>query len=41
MKPPAFRYVRPLSVESAVAALASEADARIIAGGQSLIPPLL
>jgi carbon-monoxide dehydrogenase medium subunit len=38
MKPPAFRYVRALSVESAVAALASEADAKIIAGGQSLIP---
>jgi carbon-monoxide dehydrogenase medium subunit len=38
MKPPAFRYVRALSVESAIAALASEADAKIIAGGQSLIP---
>jgi len=38
MKPAAFRYLRALSVESALAALASEADAKIIAGGQSLIP---
>jgi carbon-monoxide dehydrogenase medium subunit len=38
MKPAAFRYLRALSVESALVALASEADAKIIAGGQSLIP---
>jgi CO/xanthine dehydrogenase FAD-binding subunit len=38
MKPAAFRYLRALSVESALVALVSEADAKIIAGGQSLIP---
>lgn len=37
MKPPPFRYVRPSTVAEAVAALA-EGGARVLAGGQSLVP---
>lgn len=41
MKPPAFEYHRPDTVEEAVALLADLGpDARILAGGQSLIPVL-
>jgi CO/xanthine dehydrogenase FAD-binding subunit len=41
MKPAAFEYERPASVEAAVAALALHRDnARVLAGGQSLIPML-
>jgi CO/xanthine dehydrogenase FAD-binding subunit len=41
MKPPKFEYVRPATVAEAVAALAAGAgDAKIIAGGQSLVPML-
>jgi 2-furoyl-CoA dehydrogenase FAD binding subunit len=41
MKPAAFDYVRADSIDEAVAVLAQEgADARIIAGGQSLMPML-
>jgi 2-furoyl-CoA dehydrogenase FAD binding subunit len=41
MKPVAFDYVRADSIDEAVAVLAEEgADARIIAGGQSLMPML-
>jgi len=41
MKPPAFEYVRASSVEEAVAALAAGAgNAKILAGGQSLVPML-
>ncbi len=41
MKPPAFDYLRAGSVEEAVATLAEHGDdARIIAGGQSLVPML-
>ncbi len=41
MKPPAFDYVAATSVESAVAALAAAGgDAKILAGGQSLVPML-
>lgn len=41
MKPPAFDYVRAESVEQAVDVLAEYGDdARIIAGGQSLVPML-
>ena len=41
MKPAAFEYERPASVEAAVTALALHRDnARVIAGGQSLIPML-
>jgi carbon-monoxide dehydrogenase medium subunit len=41
MKPPAFDYILAESVDMAVAALArAGADAKIIAGGQSLVPML-
>ena len=41
MKPPVFDYVVPDSVEEAVSALAQAgADAKILAGGQSLVPML-
>lgn len=40
MKPAAFDYACPDSVEEAIALLASHADAKVIAGGQSLIPML-
>ena len=38
MKPPRFRYLRADSVDGALQALADNPDARILAGGQSLIP---
>src|SRR5512144_3136811 len=38
MKAAPFEYVRPLSVEEACALLAADADAAIIAGGQTLVP---
>lgn len=40
MKPPRFRYARPQSLQEALALLASSADARVLAGGQSLLPML-
>jgi CO/xanthine dehydrogenase FAD-binding subunit len=41
MKPPAFAYERPTSVEATLAALARHGeDAKLLAGGQSLIPML-
>ncbi|HUG77669.1 MAG TPA: FAD binding domain-containing protein [Burkholderiales bacterium] len=41
MKAPAFRYARPESLEEALALLADrEAEARVLAGGQSLMPML-
>lgn len=41
MKPPAFDYVRAQSLDEAHAALALQgADARVIAGGQTLVPML-
>jgi 2-furoyl-CoA dehydrogenase FAD binding subunit len=41
MKPVSFRYERPESVEEAVAALAEHGDeAKVLAGGQSLVPML-
>ena len=41
MKPAPFDYIRPDSMSDVHAALASEgADARILAGGQSLVPML-
>lgn len=40
MKPAPFEYVRPHSLADACAILAADEDARIIAGGQSLIPML-
>ena len=39
MKPPRFHYVRPASLEEALAALAEHGDdAKVLAGGQSLVP---
>jgi CO/xanthine dehydrogenase FAD-binding subunit len=40
MKPAPFEYVRPASLAEACAMLADDEDARIIAGGQTLIPML-
>lgn len=40
MKPVAFDYVRPASVSEACALLAADDGARVIAGGQTLIPML-
>ncbi len=41
MKPPAFKYYAPSSVEEALALLAEHGyDAKILAGGQSLIPTM-
>ncbi|MFQ5684004.1 MAG: FAD binding domain-containing protein [Candidatus Binatia bacterium] len=41
MKPPAFKYVRVESVDGALSALAEHGgDAKILAGGQSLVPML-
>jgi CO/xanthine dehydrogenase FAD-binding subunit len=41
MKPPPFAYARPSSLEEALALLADEGDeAKVIAGGQSLVPML-
>ena len=38
MKPAAFSYERARSVDAAVAALARDPDAKVLAGGQSLVP---
>lgn len=41
MKPPPFRYVRPASVEEALAVLGEHGDeAKVLAGGCSLVPML-
>ncbi|MGH7763481.1 MAG: FAD binding domain-containing protein [Candidatus Dormibacteraceae bacterium] len=40
MKPPNFDYHAPLSVDEACAMLASLEDAKVLAGGQSLVPLL-
>ena len=40
MKPVPFDYVRPNTVAEACALLAQDAEARVIAGGQSLVPML-
>jgi 2-furoyl-CoA dehydrogenase FAD binding subunit len=40
VKPVAFRYERPESVEEAVALLREHEDAKVLAGGQSLVPML-
>ena len=41
MKPPPFRYERPESVEEALSLLSEEGDdAKVLAGGQSLVPLL-
>lgn len=38
MKPAAFEYVRPTTVTEAVTLLAADGEAKVIAGGQSLLP---
>jgi CO/xanthine dehydrogenase FAD-binding subunit len=40
MKPAPFDYVRPASLAEACALLRADADARLIAGGQTLVPML-
>lgn len=40
MKPPPLDYLRPASVAEAIAALAADEDAKVLAGGQSLMPLL-
>ena len=40
MKSAAFDYIRPETLDAACACLSSHPDARIIAGGQSLVPML-
>lgn len=40
MKPPPLDYLRPATVAEAVAALAADEDAKVLAGGQSLVPLL-
>ncbi len=40
MKPVAFRYERPASVDEAVALLREHEDSKVLAGGQSLVPML-
>ena len=38
MKPAVFQYVRPNNLQEALSALRDNADAKLLAGGQSLIP---
>ena len=40
MKAPEFAYVRPTSLDDAIAALRSGEDVKLLAGGQSLVPLL-
>lgn len=40
MKPAPFEYVRPESIAEACALLAADEDARVISGGQTLVPML-
>jgi len=40
MKPPLFRYQAPRTLKEAVVALASDPDAMVLAGGQSLVPAM-
>jgi CO/xanthine dehydrogenase FAD-binding subunit len=40
MKPPLFEYRAPRTLDDAIKLLASEADAMVLAGGQSLMPAL-
>ena len=40
MKPAPFDYVRPGSLEEALQALAGHPEAKVLAGGQSLVPLL-
>ncbi len=40
MKPPLFDYRAPTTIEEAIAALAGDDDAIVLAGGQSLLPAM-
>lgn len=40
MKPAPFAYTRPADLDAALAALAGASDAKVLAGGQSLVPLL-
>ena len=40
MKPAPFAFLRPSTLEEALAALAGEQGAKVLAGGQSLVPLL-
>ena len=40
MKPPSFDYAAPERLDEAIALLAGELDAKVLAGGQSLVPLL-
>jgi carbon-monoxide dehydrogenase medium subunit len=40
MKPPLFRYEAPRTLRDAIAVLASDVDAMVLAGGQSLLPAM-
>ena len=40
MYPTQFEYVRPSSVDEAIAILAADSDAKVLAGGHSLIPAM-
>jgi 2-furoyl-CoA dehydrogenase FAD binding subunit len=40
VKPPPFAFARPATLDEAVEALAGNADAKVLAGGQSLVPLL-
>lgn len=40
MKPPKFRYVAPRTLDEAVEHLAADPDAKVLSGGQSLMPLL-
>jgi carbon-monoxide dehydrogenase medium subunit len=40
VKPPPFEYARPETLDEAVALLAEHEDAKVLAGGQSLVPVL-
>ena len=40
MKPPVFSYHDPVSVEDAIALLSQHENAKVLAGGQSLMPML-
>jgi CO/xanthine dehydrogenase FAD-binding subunit len=40
MKPPLFRYEAPRTLRDAIAILASDVDATVLAGGQSLLPAM-
>lgn len=40
MKPPLFDYRAPLTIDEAIRVLAGDADAMVLAGGQSLLPAM-